>query len=109
MEEYYDQEQLMKFLYSTIFYDHQYWHIDNNMTFSPFADIRIPQTIHRMSVEDITLNSTTGLIQRKIVERFNPQLLSLLSDYKNEKDIWGNFNKNWSSITLDPNVKINLR
>ena len=109
MEEYYDSEALKKFLYSTIFYDHQHWHIDNNMTFSPFADIRIPQTIHRMSVEDITLNCTTGLVQRKIVERFNPQLLSLLSDYKNEKDIWGNFNKNWSSIKLDPNVKINLR
>jgi hypothetical protein len=102
-------EALKKFLYSTIFYDHQNWHIDNNMTFSPFADIRIPQTIHRMSVEDIILNCTTGLTQRKIVERFNPQLLSLLSDYKNEKDIWGNFNKNWPSIKLDPNVKINLR
>jgi hypothetical protein len=109
MMQFKNDEALKQYLYSTIFYDHQNWHIDNNMAFSPFADIRIPQTIHRMSVEDITLNSTTGLVQRKIVERFNPQLLSLLSDYKNEKDIWGNFNKNWSSIVLDPNVKINLR
>jgi hypothetical protein len=109
MMQFENEEALKQYLYSTIFYDHQNWHIDNNMTFSPFADIRIPQTIHRMSVEDITLNCTTGLVQRKIVERFNPQLLSLLSDYKNEKDIWGNFNKNWSSVTLDPTVKINLR
>lgn len=109
MQQFSNHEALKNFLYKTIFYDHQYWHIDNNMTFSPFADIRIPQTIHRMSVEDITLNCTTGLVQRKIVERFNPQLLSLLSDYKNEKDIWGNFNKNWSSIKLDPSVKINIR
>ena len=104
-----NENSLKEYLYKTIFYDHEFWHIDNNMAFSPFADIRIPQTIHRMSVEDITLNCTTGITQRKIVERFNPQLLSLLSDFKNEKQVWENFRKNWSNIKLDPNVKINLR
>jgi hypothetical protein len=104
-----DDESLKKFLYSTIFYDHQYWHIDNNLAFSPFADIRIPQTIHRMSVEDITRNCTTGLVQRKIVERFNPQLLSLLSDYKNEKLIWGNFNSNFKNIIFNSQTRLNIR
>lgn len=109
VEEYYDQESLKNFLYETIYFDHQMWHLDNNMTFNPFFDIRISNTMMRLSVEDITKNCTTGLIQRKIVERFNPQLLLLLSDYKNEKDIWGNFNKNWPSIKLDPSIKINIR
>ena len=109
MEEFSSEQQLKKFLYWTIFYDHQMWHIDNNMTFSPFFDERIPNTMMRLSIEDITKNCTTGLIQRKIVERFNPQLLTLLSDYKNEKDVWGNFRKNWANIVLDPKVKINIR
>lgn len=109
MIEYQDEKELKDFLYGTIYYDHQMWHLDNNMTFSPFFDIRIPNTMMRLSIEDITKNCTTGSIQRKIVERFNPQFLSLLSDYKNEKDVWGNFKKNWANIKLDPSVNINLR
>ena len=104
-----DDKSLKEFLYETIYYDHQMWHLDNNLTFNPFFDIRIPNTMMRLSIKDITKNCTTGIIQRKIVERFNPQLLSLLSDYKNEKDVWGNFRKNWSTIKLDPLVKINIR
>ena len=105
----YDSEmELRTFLFTTIYYDHQMWHIDNNMTFNPFFDVRIPNTMMRLSIEDITKNCTTGLIQRKIVERFNPQLLTILSDYKNEKNIWSNFKKNFGSISLDPKVKINL-
>lgn len=109
MTVYQDEKELKDFLYGTIYYDHQMWHLDNNLTFSPFFDIRIPNTMMRLSIEDITKNCTTGIIQRKIVERFNPQFLSLLSDYKNEKDVWGNFKKNWANIKLDPSVKINLR
>lgn len=104
-----DEHSLKLHLYNTIFRDHQMWHLDNNMTFNPFFDIRIPNIMLRLSIEDISKNCTTGLIQRKIVERFNPQLLTLLSDYKNEKDVWGNFRKHWASITLDPKVKINIR
>jgi hypothetical protein len=104
-----DEDELRRFLYSTIFTDYQYWHLDNNMTFSPFADIRIPQTIHRMSIEDITLNCVNGITQRKIVERFNPQLLPLLADYKNEKSVWRNFKNNFKNVRLDSKVNIRIR
>lgn len=103
------EKHLKDYLWSTLFYDHQMWHIDNNMTFNPFFDIRIPKTVYRMSIDDITRNAVTGQIQKNIVNRFNPQLLSLCSDYKNEGDIWGNFIKNWPTIKLDPKVKINIR
>jgi hypothetical protein len=103
-----DETALKEFLFTTIYYDHQMWHMDNNMTFNPFFDVRIANTMVHLSLEDITKNCTTGLIQRKIVERFNPQLLSLLADYKNERNIWGNFKKNWPNIKLDPLVKIKL-
>ena len=103
-----DETELKEFLFTTIYYDHQMWHMDNNMTFNPFFDVRITNAMVQLTVEDITKNCTTGLIQRKIVERFNPQLLSLLADYKNEKNIWENFKKNWPNIKLDPLVKVNL-
>lgn len=104
-----NEVQLKKFLWSTIWYDHQMWHLDNNMMFSPFFDIRIPELMNRLSVEDLTTNCVTGQIQRNIIKRFHPELLSLVSDYKNEKDIWGNFKLNFDSVQIDPKTKIIYR
>jgi hypothetical protein len=104
-----NDQELKDYLYGTIFGDWQMWHVDNNMAFSPFADIRIPKTMSRLSIEDITKNSVSGLIQREIIKRFKPELLSLVSEYKNSKDTWGNFRQNFASITLDPLVRVNIR
>ena len=106
----YNEETLKEFLWATIWYDHQMWHLDNNMMFCPFADIRIPEIVHRMSIEDITRNSVTGQIQRNIINRFRPDLLTLLSDYKNEKAVWANFRKNFvQDKMIGPNTKIIYR
>ena len=104
-----DDEDLKKYLYNTIFVDYQMWHFDNNLTFTPFFDIRITDVMMQLSIDDIIINALNGTIQKDIVKRFNPQLLSILSNYKNEKDVFGNFRKNFSSIKLDDNVKVNLR
>jgi hypothetical protein len=109
MLEFSNDAELKRFLWSTIWYDHQMWHLDNNLMFSPFADIRIPELVNRMSVEDITHNCITGQIQRNIVERFRPDLLSLLSDYKNEKNIWKNFNANFDESMIHPDTKLIYR
>jgi hypothetical protein len=104
-----DDQSLKKYLYDTVFVDYQMWHFDNNMTFSPFFDIRITDTMLKLSIDDITKNALTGIIQRKIVERFNSQLLLILAEFKNEKGPFNNFRKNFGLIQLDPKVKINLR
>jgi hypothetical protein len=104
-----DDLSLKKYLYNTIFVDHQMWHFDNNLTFNPFFDIRITDVMMQLSIDDIIINAMNGTIQKNIVKRFNPQLLSILSDYKNEKSVFGNFRKNFSSIKLDDDVKVNLR
>jgi len=104
-----DDDELKKFLWSTIWYDHQMWHLDNNLMFSPFADIRIPELVNRMSVEDITKNCVSGEIQRNIVKRFRPDLYTLLSDYKNEKNIWKNFKANFDESMIHSNTKIIYR
>ena len=104
-----DDLSLKKYLYNTIFIDHQMWHFDNNLTFNPFFDIRITDVMMQLSIDDIITNAMNGTIQKDIVKRFNPQLLLILSNYKNEKSVFGNFRKNFSSIKLDDNVKVNLR
>ena len=109
MLEFSNDEELKKFLWSTIWYDHQMWHLDNNLMFSPFADIRIPELVNRMSVEDITHNCVTGQIQRNIVKRFRPDLVSVLSDYKNEKAIWKNFRANFNKSMLHSDTKLIYR
>lgn len=106
----FDSDQLLKnHLYDAIFYDYQMWHFDNNMTFNPFFDTRIADTMMNLSIADITKNALNGIIQKKIVERFNPQLLSILADYKNEKRPLDNFRKNFKLIKLDPKVELNIR
>jgi len=104
-----DEKDLKKYLWSTIFYDFQYWHLDNNYGFSPFYDIRIPQIMLGLSVKDLVSNAVDAKIQKEIVKKYKPEILPLLSTYKNEKDVWGNFRKNWDSLILDPKTKINLR
>ena len=104
-----NEEELKKFLWSTIWFDHQMWHLDNNINFSPFADLRIPTIVNRMSVEDITHNCVSGQIQRNIINRFKPEALCLLSDYKNAQDVWGNFKENFNESMLHPNTKLIYR
>jgi len=107
--EFADDISLKRFLWSTIWYDHQMWHLDNNMMFSPFADVRITEIVNRMSVSDIVRNSVTGQIQRNIINKFRPDLLCLLSDYKNAIDIWKNFRANFNESMLHPNTKLIYR
>jgi hypothetical protein len=109
MLEFSSDEDLKRFLWSTIWYDHQMWHLDKNMFFCPFADIRIPELVHRMSIEDITHNAVTGQIQKNIINRLRPDLMCLLSEYKNEGDIWGNFKNNFNTNMVPYPTKLIYR
>lgn len=104
-----NEHEIKTYLLGTVLYDNQMWHLDNNLTFNPFADLRIPKAIYRLSIKDISINSVTGIVQKKIVNNFNPKLLPLLSDFKNEKDVWANFKKHWDVSIIDKQVKLCLR
>ena len=100
------EKEVKDWCYRSILNDHQGWHLDNNFQFSPFFDSRITDTMYRLSLDDIILNLRTGYIQRKIIERFNPDLLQIVADYKNSLDIYANFRKNWNCINISPKVDI---
>lgn len=101
-----DEATLREYLWSTIWYDHQMWHLDNNLFFCPFADVRIPEIAMKLSIEDMIRICVNGDIQRHIIERFKPGATSLLSDYKNEKKIWANFRANFNEAMVHPDTKL---
>ncbi len=107
--EFADERELKEFCIASVYPDYQMWHLDNNFHFSPFFDIRITDVAARLSVKDILENGLNGLIQREIIRRFRPDFLQLLSPFKNEGDIFGNFRRNFQNIELDPAVQVNIR
>ena len=104
-----DEKAVKDYCFNAVFNDHQMWHLDKNFHFSPFNDIRITEIAYRLSVEDLLKNGLNGLIQKEIVKRYRPDFLSLLSDFKIEGDIYGNFNANFRNAILDPRVHVKLR
>lgn len=106
--EFKDEKEVKDYCFNSIFHDYQMWHIDNNYHFSPFYDQRIAEICHRLSLDDLIKNAANGLIQKNIIEKYNPNLLCLLADYKNYGAIHKNFVNNWSKIKLSTSVNINI-
>lgn len=104
-----DEKSVKDWCFSSIAGDYQMWHIDNNFHFSPFFDDRITEVMYNLSVSDILLNLRHGIIQKKIIQNVRPEFLQLLSTYKNSKDVFSNFRKNWKDIKLSPNTIVDLR
>lgn len=102
------EKEVKDHCFKSIFYDYQMWHLDNHITVSPFFDIRIPEICYKLSLEDICKNATNGTIQKNIINKINPEFLSILSDYKNERQIYKNFKKNFSKIKLNQSISINI-
>jgi hypothetical protein len=93
-------EQLRLHLWNTIWYDHQMWHLDHNMFFCPFTDLRIPEIALRLSIDDLIKCGVNGDIQRHIINRFAPERIGLISKYKNTGDVWYNFKKHFKRTMI---------
>jgi hypothetical protein len=64
--------------------DHQHWHLGNTLTFTPFKDIRILSTMLEMEKTDLAFCIADARLQRTLIARNNPALLSCLDQYKNQ-------------------------
>lgn len=92
------EHEVKMWCYGKIFYDYQMWHLDNNFHFSPMCDINISKVMLKLSISDIATNQKNGTIQQKIVEKLNPDMLSILAPYKNSKNVWENYAKNFPNL-----------
>lgn len=98
------EAELFAMLFGTTLYDYQMWHIDNNIHFSPFYDIRIPEVMAQLSVDDLYLNCKTAIVQRKVIALLEPHILSLVADFKNAGDVFTNYRKNFNKETMLPST-----
>ena len=63
--------------------DCQHWHLGNTLTFTPLRDMRVLQLILSLDVKDLLPQMLDSSISKHLIERNNPELLTVLSQTKN--------------------------
>lgn len=69
--------------------DHQHWHIDNTISFTPFKDIKLFEPLLGVSKELLVQQAKDARINKMLIEKLDPKKLSVVSDQKN----FNNFEK----------------
>jgi hypothetical protein len=63
--------------------DHQHWHIEQTLHFTPFKDSRILSLITQSSKEQLVLQARDAHINRLLIEKLDPDKLARISAFKN--------------------------
>ena len=63
--------------------DHQHWHIDETICFTPFKNISIPKIILNLPKKNIIEQILDAQFNKDLIIKNNPDDLKLLSKYKN--------------------------
>lgn len=74
--------------------DHQHWHLGNTITWTPLKDIEFFITIARLCPADLKDHIMNSTVQKELIKRNFPELLSCLSTNKNS----GNYMENLVKI-----------
>ena len=59
------------------------WHLDNTITFTPYRDMDLFKTVLTLPIRELVDASLDGTIQKKVIEKCNPDILSLVDKQKN--------------------------
>jgi asparagine synthetase B (glutamine-hydrolysing) len=86
--------ELCEKICNNIVNDHQHWHIENTITWTPFKDIRILQTILCLRKEDLFDQILHGSLDRKLIEKFDPELNNYICTHKNHNQYHNLLNYN---------------
>lgn len=63
--------------------DHQHWHIDETIFFTPFKDIELANTVLQLDKEDFIKQITDAQINKDLIAMNDPDDLKIISRYKN--------------------------
>lgn len=63
--------------------DHQHWHIDETIFFTPFKDIELANTVLQLNKEDFIKQITDAQINKDLIAMNDPDDLKIISKYKN--------------------------
>jgi hypothetical protein len=82
------------------------WHIDNTITFTPFHDENLIQIILTRPIHELIDASSDGTIQKKAIEKCNPDILLLVDHQKNTAFTGVNLFNNINRVKLNCCKKI---
>ena len=77
------KKTMIDYVLNSLINDHQYWHIDETICFTPFKNIAIPNIILNLSKEHIIDQALDARFNKDLIIKNNPNDLVLLSKYKN--------------------------
>lgn len=64
--------------------DHQHWHLDETITFTPWKNITIPKLLMNLSLNDYKKQILNAEFNKDLIARNNPDDLKMLSKFKNK-------------------------
>lgn len=65
--------------------DHQMWHLNNTLTWTPYKDLRILATVLRLETEDLLEQITNATLSKQLIANYDATALDIISCYKNHK------------------------
>lgn len=78
-------EKLTKnYIESNLANDHQHWHIDSTITFTPWKNIIIPKLIMTLPLDDYKKQILDARFNKDLISLNNPDDLKLISKFKNK-------------------------
>lgn len=78
-----DWDKTLAQVFNTLLHDHQHWHLENTLTFTPLKDLRYTNLILRGSKTLIKGQMLNSDINRRLIEQNDPSLLQYVSRQKN--------------------------
>lgn len=90
----------VNFVLNSIANDHQHWHLENNLTFTPLKDLRITNLILCGSKEFIKGQITNADVNRLLIQRNDPDLLQYIDNQKNvdQGSTWKLYQRYWDHV-----------
>ena len=76
------------------------WHLDNTITFTPYYDINLIKTVLTLPTQVLLEAALDGTIQKKAIEKCNPEFLSLVDKQKNSSMAGKNLANNLARVKL---------
>lgn len=77
------KKNTIKYIESNLVNDHQHWHIDDTITFTPFKNIAIPFLIMNLSLEDYEKQIMNAQLNKDLISLNDSDDLKLISKFKN--------------------------
>ena len=94
-------DHTVKQAFNMLVNDHQHWHLENTLTFTPLKDLRFTNLILRTSKELLKSQILDSAINKILIERNDPDLLNYISTQKNsdsQSRTWSLYQKYWANV-----------